>query len=462
VRTIGYFAGLALAVLAIPFLTRHLGVDDFGRFVVVGSLIAVAMILADAGLTAVGTREYAVRDREGRSTLMPSLVTARLVAVGVAGAGAAVFTVLAGYESTIVVGTALGAVALVFTMTQQTYTIPLIAELRLELVTALDLLRQALVVGGTLLLVVAGAGLLGFFVLPIPVAIAVLVSTLIAVGKKGRSNPTLESGEWRYLLGETLPAAAASVLASLFYRVAIVVMSLIATAQETGYFGLSFRVAEVFIAVPSLIVGSALPVLARMAESDPVRLVTAFRRLFDISVILGAWTALVLVVGAGPTIALLGGSEFDPAVPVLRIQGVAIAVTFLVAVFSGTLWVVRAKRALVLGHLVGVIAALVLTLVLVPKSEAQGAAVAMLCAEGLLAAWLGVALLRRRPELRPSPRTLAKVFTALVVAAAVAFLPVSDVVAVILGSAAYIAVLLALRIVPAGVWREAILGERAN
>ena len=53
VRSAGYFAGVGLALLSAPLLTRHLGVVDYGSYVVVGSLIAVAVIFADAGMTLV-------------------------------------------------------------------------------------------------------------------------------------------------------------------------------------------------------------------------------------------------------------------------------------------------------------------------------------------------------------------------------------------------------------------------
>jgi O-antigen/teichoic acid export membrane protein len=453
VRSIGYFAGLALALVSTPLLTRHLGVVDFGHFVTVSSLIMIVTILADAGLTTVGVREYAVRDAPGRWRLMRNLVAVRLVVATIGAAGALLFALVAGYDGTLVAGTALAGVGLVFTMAQHTYVIPLTAELRLGLATMLDLLRQALTVVGVVVLVLAGAGLLAFFVLPIPVGIVVLVTTLLLIRGYRGIRPRADREEWSYLLAETLPAAAASVLASLFYRVAIVMMSVIASAEQTGYFSASFRVVEAFVAVPALLVGSAYPLLARAAETDRERLSYGFQRLFEVCVILGAWTALALFAGAQPVIDFIGGPDFASAVPVLQIQGPALAATFLVALFGGTLWVVRAKRELVIGNLAGVVAAIVLTAVLVPIADAKGAALAMVCAETLLAAWLGVALLRTRPELRPSLGVVPKVLFALAAGAALGFAPLPDIAAVVLGSAAFFGILLLLRGIPPEIWR---------
>jgi O-antigen/teichoic acid export membrane protein len=461
VRSAGYFAGIGLALLSAPLLTRHLGVADYGSYVVVGSLIAIALIFADAGMTAAGIREYSVRDASGRTRLLQNLASARLVASAVAGTGALVFAVVAGYAPILVAGAALGAVGLVLTIAQRTYAIPLAVALRLEVATALDLLRQVLAVAGIIVLVVAGAGLLAFFVLPIPVALVVLVATLIVVKEHGGIRPTVRRDEWLLLLGE-VPAAAASMLGALFYRVAIIMMSLLATSEQTGYFGLSLNVVDVLVPVATLVAGSAFPILARAADLDRQRLRFAFRQLFDVSVILGIGSAFVLVAGAEPIVAFLGGVEFEPAVPVLRIQGLAVAATFPVVLFGYMLWVLRARRQLIVGNLFGLGAAVVLTATLIPAWEAKGAAVAMAVAETLLAVWLGIALLRGRADLRPSLRTVVKALAAVAAAAGIALLPIPPLVGVTLGSATYLVVLLVLRAIPMEIWHATLGARRAR
>jgi O-antigen/teichoic acid export membrane protein len=230
-------------------------------------------------------------------------------------------------------------------------------------------------------------------------------------------------------------------------------MSVISTAVQTGYFSASFRVVEALVAVPSLVVGSAYPILSRAAETDQRRLSYGFQRLFEVCVILGVWAAFALVVGAEPVIDFIGGDDFAPAVPVLQIQGPALAATFLVALFGGTLWVVRAKRQLVIGNVVGVATAIVLTGVLVPIADAKGAAVAMLGAEALLAGWLGTSLWRARSDLRPSLGVLPKVLVAAAAGAAFGLTPLPDIVAVVIGSLAFFGILLLLRGIPAEIWR---------
>jgi O-antigen/teichoic acid export membrane protein len=360
-----------------------------------------------------------------------------------------------------VVGTLLAGVGLVFTVVQQGYTIPLQADLRLGLVTALDLARQALTVVAILALVLAGAGLVEFLAIPIPVSFAVAAATVLAVRRRHVVRPAFDREEWRYLTREALPVAIASTIGSFFYRIAIIMMSLIATAEETGYFSASFRIVEAIIMVPGLVAAAAFPIVARAAYDDRERLAYSLRRMFDIAVILGAWTAVCVVLGAGPAIAVVGGSEFEPAEPVLRVQGIALASSFLVAVWATGLWALREQRALAWANVVGVLAAAGLTAALIPSYGALGAAIAMTIAEALLAALYAYLLVRGRPHLFPSlkivPRTLAAAGPAL----ALWFAPVPDVVKVVLATILFYGVLLALRGIPVEVTR-ALRGRRSR
>ena len=171
--------------------------------------------------------------------------------------------------------------------------------------------------------------------------------------------------------------------------------------------------------MPSLIIGAAYPVLAHLHENAETRFASAFQRLFEVSVTFGAWVTLTVVLAADPIISFIAGAGFQPSVEVLQVQAFGLGATFLVALCSGTLWVVRAKRALASANAFGVVAVIVLTAVLIPQDGARGAAVGMAAAEILLAVALaGFALLRPRPWLRPSARIVPKVAVALAVGAA--------------------------------------------
>jgi O-antigen/teichoic acid export membrane protein len=448
-RASAYALGIVLSLVSAPLLIRHLGVTGYGQFVTVSSLLFIVAGITDGGLTNVGVREYTTLEGDARTTFMRNLLGMRVVLPLVGGAIAVVFAVVAGYDATLVAGTAIGAVGVVLLIAGGTFTVPLTARLRLGWVSALELLRQVVTVAGLVALVIVGAALLPFFVVPIVANIPVIVVGMLLVRGQMPMRPTLDAREWRPILRDTVPFAAATALGFVYFRVTVIAMSLVSTPTETGYFSASFRIVEVLIAVPALLVTAAFPILARAARDDAARLRYALQRLFEVSIICGVGVALLLVVAAPFAIEVIAGDKFGPSVSVLRIQGLALIGTFLVATWGFALLSLRRHRALVVANVAVMAIAAVSATVLGSALGADGGALATTITEWVLPALYLVAIVRTRRDLRPEVGVVPK---ALLAAGAAAFVslvpPIPSAPATVLAALVYVALLFALRAVP--------------
>jgi O-antigen/teichoic acid export membrane protein len=108
----------------------------------------------------------------------------------------------------------------------------------------------------------------------------------------------------------------------------------------------------------------------------------------------------------------LGGAAFHPAAPVLAVQGVALAGTFVSVVWANGLLSLALYRQILVTNACALALSIVLMLVLVPADGAQGAAIGTAVGEviaAMLGAWL---LLHRHPALRPRPRVIPRVVLA--------------------------------------------------
>lgn len=407
VRGLGYGAGVLLVAAASVFLLRYLGVADFGRFATIMSLIAIVSGVTDAGLTAVGARDLPLRPRSEQPRLLANLLGLRLLLTPVGVLGATAFALLAGYDDELVLGTLLAGAGLVLINTQATMMLPLQVDLRIGRLTAAEVLRQALTVAGIVVLVAAGASLLPFFALPIVVGLGVLAASPLLVGSNLVFRPAFERTEWRSLLREALPLAASLVMSVIYFRVLIILMSLIATAEETGLYATSFRVFEILFGLPTLVLTVALPVLAVAHDNRP-RLRYVLQRMTEVGAIAAVFLAILIVIVARPMIELLGGSEYADAAPILRIQAFALVAVFLGQVWQLGLISIRRQSALVLANGVALVLVVVLGLVLVSAYDSTGAAIAAVVAEAALATALFVLLARADTALRPQLEFLWK------------------------------------------------------
>jgi O-antigen/teichoic acid export membrane protein len=447
-RTAGYLVGAGATALSAAVLFRHLGVVDTGRYVLVLSIVAVVTGLSDLGITAVAIREFATLPRREQAAFTRSMLGLRLVLTAVGVVLMFAFTLIAGYPSVVLGGVALGAVALVLQSVQSSYASALQAFLRFGSVAALDLARQLITVVLTLALVAAGASLLSFLAIPIAAGVVVLVATAVLVRGTVPLRPSIDIAGWQRLIRRILPYALAIIATSLYFRIAVIAVSLLASATELGYFNAAFRVIEVLIGIPGLVVGAAFPIFARAALKDRARLGYALGRVFDATALVGAWTALVVTVGAPVAIAVIGGAEFAPASTVLAIEGVAVGCSFIGTVWSYTLLSLSRQGDILRTNLIALGLGLVATPLLAALDGARGAAISVSAIEIVLVVVGAVFVRSHDPALFPSLRIVPKIALAVALAALPRILGLDALPATFAATAIYWSIVVVARAVP--------------
>jgi O-antigen/teichoic acid export membrane protein len=454
-RSGAYVGGILIGLLATPLMVRHLGVVDFGRFVTVSSLIFIVNGLTEAGLYAISVREYAQLDGPGRQQLMRDMFGLRVVLTITGGLLAIAFALLAGYPAELVRGTMIAAVGLVVMGLYGNYTLPLSAELRLGWLAGLELLRQLFVSIGIVALVVLGAHLDPFLALNGAGALLAIPIASRVCGPATRMRFSYDRERWWRLLKAAIPYAAAAAVAVLYFRIGAVLMTVVSTGEQTGYYGLAFRIIEIVSAIPLLLVSSALPILSRAARDDAERLRYALGRLFEVAVLAGVAVAIATALGAPFAVRLIGGADAEPSAGALRLLGVAMIGSFLVATWSYALLTLRRHVQLLLANLSAFVVSVVLTFVLAPPHGAQGAAIAVICGELWLAAVYLVLLVRTDPQLRPPGKVLLPVAVASAVALGPVFaLGLPSLPAAFAATALYFVALWLMRAIPQEIFEQ--------
>lgn len=420
----GYAAGVLLGAIASVFLLRHLGVVEFGHYVTVMSLVAIVSGVTDAGLTVVGSRELAVRPAGAqRERLVANILAVRLLLTPAGVLVAAAFAVVAGYGERLVYGTLLAGAGIVLVNAQASMTLPLPVELKNGRVTVAELVKQAVTVIGIVVLAVAGASLLPFFAVQILVGVVVLAITPLLLGRRGLVRPRLDRGEIGPLIRQAMPVAAAFVLGILYFRLLVIMTSLLSSERETGLFATSFRILELLAGIPLLLAGVVLPVAAAAAARDQARLTYVLQRVSEAALLGAAGLAVVVAIGAEPVIVILGGEEYRSAGPILSIQAFALIGIFVSQAFTVGLLATRRQKEIAVTSALGLVSIFAFGLVLIPLFDAAGAAAAGVGADLLLAVFTLVALRRTAAGRGLRFGFVPKVAVASLGAAAVALIP---------------------------------------
>ena len=444
-----YATGTLVTVASSAMVIRHLGVVNSGLFITVMAVVMIVATLSDLGLTSVAVRDYSTRVRSERKRLLRNLMGIRVSLALCASVAAVSFALIVGYPSVMVLGTAVAALGTLVLILQDGCSVPLQVGLRFRWVAGLQFAIQVGVAIEAVLFVLAGAGLLPFFALQLPIALPALLVTTVVGGQDARAVPTINAGEWRRMIRRILPYSGAVVLSVIYFQIAQIMVSLLSSSRETGYFGVSFRVLVSFTALPSVLVAGALPLLARAAHDEPVRFDYAGVRLAETMAIAGCGVALTAFLGARFAIDVVAGPHFHPSVMVLRILSVALVGTFLIGARGYALLSLDRLRAMLVSNAVALFVVLAVGVPLIRSHGAIGAAVAMVAAELTLAGGYDYALTRGRPALQLGRRfVVAVATTTLGVAIVMTALALPPVASAAVGSTLYVSILLGLGVVP--------------
>jgi O-antigen/teichoic acid export membrane protein len=415
-------AGLAGSLLAIgtaALLLRHLGKDESGRYITVISILAIPVAVADIGLNISGSRWLALREPSERPRLIANLLGQRMLVMPPAILLAIAFCALAGYPARMVAGAALAGSGFLIVALANALLLTLTVELRNAGLALIDFTRQAVTLAGVALLVILGSRLTPFFAVQIAVGLAVVALILPLAGRRAFIIARFDREEQRMLMHSALPLAAALTLGQLYFRLVIVLMSLISSPNQTGEFGASLRAIEAPINISILVAGVALPLLAAAGRDDRERLRYAISGLSEGALIAGIFIVIVTARVAEPLMALIGGSEFRSAGAVLRIQVGVLAFNALSQVWTASLLALHRQRELILTNLLALLGLGLFAALLVPPFGARGGAVASVLGDALLCA-----LIYRRLRLAAGGGMVsARFLLRVAVAAAVACLP---------------------------------------
>lgn len=448
-RAASFAAGLTITLVSAPLLIRRLGDAGFGSYAKVLAVVAIVAGLTDAGVNTIAVRDLsATVGRAAQDLLIGELLGLRLALSSVGVCLAITFSAMAGYGAELVLGTALAGMGLMIMLTQSLIAAVLQSRLRFGWAALIELVRQLVTMTLIVGLVLARANVVAFLAVTIPAGFVGLVLTVLLVRHTITLRPAFHPRRWLPLVRDTLVFAVAIAVNTLYFRITLIILALVTTAAETGYFAISYRITEVLITVPGLLIGAAFPIISRTVRHNIPRFEAAAGRIFELGLFLGALLSMCLMLAAPFAIQVLVGTARHPSVRVLEIQSWALTAGFVASATGYPLLSMRRNRETLLANCVSLVLAVFLALMLAPAYGARGAAAAAVAADFALAATNTLMLVRSggpRLPFSAIPVTALAALAGCVAGRAIGIHPLVEAVA---GALAYLFVLVALRRFP--------------
>ena len=367
------------AILAVA-VARSLGVESLGVFAAAMAVYGLLAVAGEAGTTSFLVREIA-RDphRTGPYVVHLSLLGAT---VGILLTGAALLVVPhLGYGAELEQATQIVVLALVATTLNSIQEAAFVAHGRVELETVTTLVASTLNVAVCLLLLHEGASVVALLATFVAIEYAVTAVYFVLIQLYiVRLRLRVDLGLALTLARDSRSFAGSSLVAALFARPEVVILSLLATERQVGIYGAALKVADLALMVPQVLMTNVFPLLSRTATEAAARFAEVQRAVARLLLAYAVPVTVGLLVLAEPIVRLLYGPEFGGAAWPLRILALGLAFGALAELGWRSLAARGAQHVVLRIQLVTVVIRLGAAGVLVTVWAANGAAVAAVLA----------------------------------------------------------------------------------
>ena len=193
---------------------------------------------------------------------------------------------------------------------------------------------------------------------------------------------------WRAYLVSAIPLAGATTMTVLAFKSPTVLLAMLSSDDEVGRFGTSQQLFNSLMGISLLFIGLVAPSLARAAAGDRTALASTLQRSITALLLGGIAVALALAALADPIITLLAGDAFVAASTTLRLFMPLFVVHSLSLLLREAATAMHAQRRVAPYVALGLTATLIGFVTLIPRLHGEGAVLALLCGELLVAVGL--------------------------------------------------------------------------
>lgn len=404
---VGRLVASAMSYFGTIVIARTLSTSDWGGYTFALSLSGLVVLVLDFQVSRLVVVELARSEDTDPSTVISSLVTLRALIGLFAGLVAVGITVAVGSEGDVVLAVLLFTGALVFSSAWGGLSVWYQHRLELSRIGSTLIATRLVYVAGVVGLVLAGVEWMPAYVLPGVALEIVTLAVLLRRAQGGlRVRPRIDVARWKRWLREAAPIAIGGAIGLAYYRLDIVMLTVIDDLEATGLYGVAYKFTDIIGYIPVALLAAVFPLLVRAWPGDTDGFGANVRGAFVLLLATAVLVAVSFGVVAADVVAFLYGEKFREAGTAATLVVAGEGLRFLTALCVQTLIAIGRNRTYPLVAALGLVLNIALNLVLIPAHSYRGAATATVITE-LTVLGLLLPLVIRLPGVRfPSAPTI--------------------------------------------------------
>lgn len=381
--------GGVLLFLIMIFIARYLGVEDYGHFSLLLTIISIVQLFADGGIVNItirdiATRKHRLRQYVGSTTVGLSFISGTLLAL--TGLYVAFISDDPVYGITLLIMMAAAFSA----MHALVFGAALRAMEDMQVTASIAIVHKAVLAVAVCIAIVMDLGIVGVAVAHLVANLwQLFVSARQVVKRYGKVDFTFNATHWKTAQKQALPLGAAMVLRKVTVHLDIILLTALATLVAVGLYSSAYRILQMIEVAVIAFSGVLFPMLSRLAQTDRDQFVVMYNEALSFLCFAAAPIAVWFVLAAEQLMMIFYGDEYLQAYKVLQILGTALIFLIPASLFNPMFAALHRQKVLMVIALISLTINLALDLLLIPWATYIGAALGTALTEGIICA-LGI------------------------------------------------------------------------
>ena len=412
-------AGISLVVVGI--LTRYLGPEGFGHYSAIFAYLFIFTAIADMGLYTFMVREISrIGEPAEERKIASKVFTLRLLAVISIIILADLLILALPYPLKVKLGVLIASLFSIGSSLIQVLSGIFQKYLRIYLVSFSDILARLVQLGSLAVLIKFETGLL-WFVAVVVFSEAVHFGFIYGFSRHMvKIKPMIDFVYFRHALKTALPIAVSLVLVLIYFKLDTVMLSVMKPAQDVGIYSVAYKVLEAVIFLPAIYIGLVMPLLSRFAVKSRAEFIKTFKSAFNVITIFALYFSAYIFLMSDWIVKAIGGADFLPASPVLKILSFAIFLIFFGNLGGNAIIALNLQKKAMWIYLTGAVINVGLNFLLIPKYSYFAAASTTVITEIFITITM-FWLIRRSVKIAINKTLLAKTILAMAIIVALMF-----------------------------------------
>lgn len=383
VQMVGKVLSTVFGLLAVAFLTRHLGTDGYGQLTVAISFLTLFAVVVDFGLTITTVQMISEKEAD-EEKIIGNLLSLRIISAIIFLALSPVIAIFFPYDQIVKIGIAVGTFSYLFGTTSQMLVGVFQKRLIMNRVVIAELANRALVLLGAILAPTLGLSLVGVMSLFIFGNAVQLLTILTFTRKHINFKLKIDLKEWLVILKRSWPIGISLVFNLIYLRGDILFLSLWETNEQIGIYGFAYKIVDVMTAFPVMYMGLMFPLLVTTWSARDQKFAKYMQDAFDFFSIVAIPLTLGGIAVGVPLMVMIGGEDFAESGKVLAIFGLVMTTIFFGTLYAHAIVAVQKQKVMTWGYLAVAIITILGYVIFIPRYGIWAAAWFTVLAELLI------------------------------------------------------------------------------